>query len=260
MCGKHALHDGCLVKSWPPPNPWLGSFGGAAIASPLMHVVIVGCGRVGSGLARVIEDRGHSVALVDKDARSFSRLHEGFSGRTVTGVGFDRDRLTEAGIAEAGALAAVTSGDNSNILVARVARENFGVDNVVARIYDPRRAVIYERLGIPTIASVQWTTDRILHRLLPDAAESAWTDPSAAVVLVERPVAASWAGSPLEEIEVPGVAKVVALSRMGVAQIATHDLVAQDGDVVYLAVNAHKIAELDAHLGGTVGATEGAHS
>lgn len=224
-----------------------------------MHVVIVGCGRVGSGLARVIEDRGHSVAVVDKDARSFSRLHEGFKGLTVTGVGFDRDRLTEAGITEAGALAAVTSGDNSNILVARVARENFGVENVVARIYDPRRAVIYERLGIPTIASVQWTTDRIVHRLLPDAAVSAWTDPSAAVMLVERPVAASWAGCPLDHVELPGIARVVALSRMGVAQVATPDLVAQDGDVVYLAVDAHRIAELDAHLSSHGVPAKGAH-
>jgi trk system potassium uptake protein TrkA len=213
-----------------------------------MHVVIVGCGRVGSGLARVIEDRGHSVALIDKDPTAFNRLPKGFKGRTVTGVGFDRDRLTEAGIAEAGALAAVSSGDNSNILVARVARENFGVENVVARIYDPRRAVIYERLGIPTIASVQWTTDRILQRLLPDSVESAWVDPSAAVVLVERPVAPAWAGHPLDTIEVPGIARVVALSRMGVAQVATPDLVAQDGDVVYLAVNAEKLGELDEHL------------
>lgn len=251
MPGKHALHDGCLVKA----RCWFEGFESAAIASPSMHVVIVGCGRVGSGLARVIEDRGHSVALLDKDARSFSRLHEGFSGRTVTGIGFDRDRLTEAGIADAGALAAVTSGDNSNILVARVARENFGIENVVARIYDPRRAEIYERLGIPTIASVQWTTDRVLHRLLPDSSGSAWTDPSAAVVLIERPVAASWAGSPLDQIEVPGVAKVVALARMGVAQVATSDLVAQDGDVVYLAVDAQKIAELDDHLSGAVGAS-----
>ncbi|HEY8545642.1 MAG TPA: TrkA family potassium uptake protein [Acidimicrobiales bacterium] len=224
-----------------------------------MHVVIVGCGRVGSGLARVIEDRGHTVAVIDKDARAFGRLHDGFKGRTVTGVGFDRDRLAEAGISEAGALAAVTSGDNSNILVARVARENFGIENVVARIYDPRRAIIYERLGIPTIASVRWTTDRILHRLLPDEAEHVWIDPGAAVVVVERPVAASWAGRPLEQVELPGVAKVVALSRMGAAQIATPDLVAQDGDVVYLAVDAHKVAELDAHLTGTVGATGGAH-
>ncbi|HEY3143735.1 MAG TPA: TrkA family potassium uptake protein [Acidimicrobiales bacterium] len=218
-----------------------------------MHVVIVGCGRVGSGLARILEDQGHSVGIVDKNPRAFRWLPDNFAGRRVMGIGFDRDRLKEAGIEEAGALAAVTNGDNSNILVARVARENFGVENVVARIYDPRRAAIYERLGIPTIATVQWTTDRVLHRLLPDAAEPAWVDPSAEVALVERPVAANWAGSPLSEVEIPGVARVVALSRMGVAQLATPDLVAQDGDVVYLAVTAGKVTELDDHLGRTGG-------
>jgi trk system potassium uptake protein len=214
-----------------------------------MHVVIVGCGRVGSGLARILEERGLSVAVVDKEPRAFRRLHEGFQGRTVMGVGFDRDRLREAGIEEAGAIAAVTNGDNSNILVARVARENFGVENVVARIYDPKRAVIYERLGIPTIATVQWTIDRVLHRLFPDSADSAWVDPSAAVVLVERPVTAKWAGSRLAEVEVDGLARVVALTRMGAAQVATPDLVAQDGDVMYLAVPAGKTADVDEHLG-----------
>jgi trk system potassium uptake protein len=216
-----------------------------------MHVVIVGCGRVGSGLARILEERGHSVGVIDKEPRAFRWLPEGFAGRQITGIGFDRDRLREAGIEEASALAAVTNGDNSNILVARVARENFGVENVVARIYDPRRAAIYERLGIPTIATVQWTTDRVLHRVLPDAVEPEWVDPSAAVALVERPVATNWAGSPLSEVEIPGVARVVALSRMGIAQVATPDLIAQDGDVVYLAVTAGKLQDLDDHLGKT---------
>jgi trk system potassium uptake protein TrkA len=214
-----------------------------------MHVVIVGCGRVGSGLARILEERGLTVAVVDKEPRAFRRLHDGFAGRTVTGVGFDRDRLREAGIEEAGALAAVTNGDNSNILVARVARENFGVENVVARIYDPKRAIIYERLGIPTIATVQWTIDRVLHRLFPDTAGSAWVDPSATVVLVERPVTAKWAGSRLAEVELAGLARVVALTRVGAAQVATPDLVTQDGDVLYLAVASGKVGELDDHLG-----------
>jgi trk/ktr system potassium uptake protein len=222
-------------------RPW-GSVGSH------MHVVIVGCGRVGSGLARILEEQGHSVGIIDKDPRAFRWLPDTFSGRKVLGVGFDRDRLRDAGVEEATALAAVTNGDNSNILVARVARENFGVENVVARIYDPRRAAIYERLGIPTIATVQWTTDRVLHRLIPDASEPAWTDPSAAVVLVERPVAAEWAGRPLESIEIPGLARVVALSRMGVAQVATPEIVAQDGDVLYLVVSADKLADLDHHL------------
>jgi trk system potassium uptake protein TrkA len=214
-----------------------------------MHVVIVGCGRVGSGLARIIEDKGHSIAVLDKDPQAARRLHDGFKGRYITGVGFDRNRLEEAGIREADALAAVTSGDNSNILTARVARETFGLENVVARIYDPRRAVIYERLGISTIATVQWTIDRILRRLTPDdAADTEWIDPSARVVLIERPVSASWAGRPLAEIELPGVSRSVAVSRMGTSQVASPDLVTQDGDVVYLAVAVGHVGEVDEHL------------
>jgi trk system potassium uptake protein len=215
-----------------------------------VHVVIVGCGRVGSGLARIIEDKGHSVAIVDKDPRAFRRLHSGFGGKQVVGVGFDRERLEEAGIHDADAVAAVTSGDNSNILIARVARETFGIDRVVARIYDPRRAIIYERLGIPTIATVQWTIDRVLRRLIPEAEDSDWIDPSAGVVLVEREVVASWAGRPLGAIEIPGVARAVAVARMGTAQIATPDLVTQDGDLVYLAVAIGHVSDIDEHLGG----------
>ncbi|HEX6570079.1 MAG TPA: TrkA family potassium uptake protein [Acidimicrobiales bacterium] len=213
-----------------------------------MHVVIVGCGRVGSGLARIIEDQGHSVAVVDKNPTAFRRLHEGFRGLQVVGVGFDRDRLEAAGIREAEAVAAVTNGDNSNILTARVARETFGVERVVARIYDPRRAVIYERLGIPTIATVQWTIDRVLRKLLPDPTGNDWIDPTARVVMIERPVAASWAGHPLAAIEIPGVARAVAVNRMGAAQLATDDLVTQDGDVVYLAVAVGHLGEIDQHL------------
>jgi trk system potassium uptake protein TrkA len=213
-----------------------------------VHVVVVGCGRVGSGLAATLVSQGHTVAVIDRKPQAFRRLPDGFAGETIVGVGFDRDRLVDAGIERADALAAVTNGDNSNILTARVARETFGVDKVVARIYDPRRAVIYERLGIPTIATVQWTIDRVLRKLLPDASESDWIDPSARVVMVERPVSASWAGHPLADIEVPGLARAVAVSRMGTAQLATEDLVTQDGDVVYLAVSVGHLDEVDAHL------------
>jgi trk system potassium uptake protein TrkA len=223
-----------------------------------MHVVIVGCGRVGSGLARIIEERGHSVAIVDKDPRAFRRLPSSFGGKQVVGVGFDRERLEEAGIHDADAVAAVTSGDNSNILIARVARETFGIERVVARIYDPRRAIIYERLGIPTIATVQWTIDRVVRRLIPEAEESDWIDPSAGVVLVEREVSASWAGRPLGDIEIPGVARAVAVARMGTAQIATPDLVTQDGDLVYVVVAIGHVSDIDRHLGGAQ-ASEGVH-
>jgi trk system potassium uptake protein TrkA len=218
-----------------------------------LHVVVVGCGRVGAGLAGILEDSGHTVAVVDKQQKAFRRLPEGFSGRTIQGVGFDRDRLRDAGIEEAGALAAVTSGDNSNIMVARTAREVFGLEHVVARIYDPRRAAIYERLGIPTIATVQWTTDRVLRRILPDVPATEWTDPSAKVVLIERAVAASWAGRRLADLDLPGLARVAALSRLGVGQVPMPEIVTQEGDVVYMAVGSDQIAELDAHLAGDNG-------
>jgi len=220
-----------------------------------VHVVVVGCGRVGSGLAGILEDSGHTVSVIDKAQKAFRRLPEGFAGRTIQGVGFDRDRLRDAGIEEAGALAAVTSGDNSNIMVARTAREVFGIERVIARIYDPRRAAIYERLGIPTIATVQWTTDRVLRRILPDIPSTEWTDPSAGVVLVERPVGASWAGRRLGDLDIPGLARVAALSRLGVGQVPAPELVTQEGDVVYMTVGADRIAELDAHLAGGWGGT-----
>lgn len=222
-----------------------------------MHVVVVGCGRVGSGLAGILETGGHTVAVVDKAQKAFRRLPEGFGGKKVLGVGFDRDLLREAGIEEAGALAAVTNGDNSNIMVARAAREVFGVERVVARIYDPRRAAIYEKLGIPTIATVQWTTDRVLRRILPDWPSTEWTDPSASVVLVERPVSSGWAGRKLADLDIVGLARVAALSRLGVGQVPTPDLVTQEGDVVYMTVELERVAELDAHLSGN---SSGGHS
>src|SRR3954471_4439901 len=144
-----------------------------------VHVVVVGCGRVGSELALGLERSGHSVAVIDKNADAFrKRLPEDFAGQKVVGFGFDRDHLIEAGIERAGAVAAVTSGDNSNILTARIARENFAIDRVVARIYDPRRALIYQRLGIPTVATVSWTTDQVMRRLLPaEEQPHEWLDP-----------------------------------------------------------------------------------
>jgi trk system potassium uptake protein TrkA len=213
-----------------------------------VHVVIVGCGRVGSAVALDLTAAGHNVAIIDKRAESFGRLGPNFSGQAIAGIGFDRDRLIEAGIERADALAAVTSGDNSNIMIARVARETFGVERVVARIYDPRRAAIYQRLGIPTVATVAWTSERVLRRILPDEPAVDWVDPSANVMLVERVVAAGWAGHSLDDLEVNGELRVVAVSRLGVAKIPNHDLVVQEGDVLYLAVAGDRLASLDNRL------------
>lgn len=222
-----------------------------------MHVVVVGCGRVGAGLARNLEESGHTVAVVDRRPRAFERLPQEFAGRTVTGVGFDRDRLTEAGIQEAGALAAVTNGDNSNILVARVARETFGVERVVARIYDPRRAKIFERLGIPTIATVEWATERVLQRIMPDRPSTEWIDPSANVLLVERPIPAPWAGHKLVELDLAGHARVAALTRLGQGSVAGPDTVLQEGDVIHVMVSGSSIEHFDSHLG--TGPAKGGH-
>ena len=185
-----------------------------------MHVVIVGCGRVGSSLAHNLIGEGHTVAIIDRKPAAFERLGSDFTGQQLVGIGFDRDLLVKAGIERAEALAAVTNGDNSNILVARVARETFGIERVVARIYDPQRAAVYQRLGIATVAPAMWTTERVLRRLLPDALAVEWVDPSAKVSLVERSFSSSWAGTRVLEAESAGV-RVVAVSRLGSAMLPT---------------------------------------
>jgi len=224
--------------------------------TPAVHVVIVGCGRVGSSLARVLTRDGHSVAIIDRRADSFVRLGADFAGRTVQGIGFDRDRLIEAGIEDAGAVAAVTSGDNSNILVARVARENFGIEQVVARIYDPRRAVVYQRLGIPTVATVTWTTDQVIRRLFPETTSVEWTDAGGAVRLVERSLPDGWAGHKLAALNETDQYRLAAISRAGQARIAAGDLVGQEGDILHLLVRADALDALETRL---AAGAEGAH-
>ncbi|MCW2881388.1 MAG: transport system NAD-binding component-like protein [Sphaerisporangium sp.] len=199
-----------------------------------MHIVIMGCGRVGSTLAHILEDSGHSVAIIDRDPQAFRRLRAGFRGRRVTGIGFDRDVLEEAGIESAAAYVAVSSGDNSNIISARVARETFGVDNVVARIYDSRRAEVYQRLGIPTVATVRWTADQILRRVLPEGAEPLWRDPTGAVTLAEVAYHFSWIGTRTSTLEDAAGARVAFLNRMGEALLPKDETVLQEGDILHV--------------------------
>jgi trk system potassium uptake protein TrkA len=214
-----------------------------------VHVVIMGCGRVGSTLARTLEKRGHTVAIIDQSADSFRRLSPNFSGRTVTGMGFDRDVLTEAGIEEAEAFAAVSNGDNSNILAARVARENFGVGNVVARIYDPGRAEVYQRLGIPTVGTVKWTVDQMIRRLLPSGSEPEWRDPSGTVRLAEVHVNAGWVGRLAADIEKATGAKVAFLTRLGEGFMPKPDTVIQEGDLVHVVMLERDAAAIESQLG-----------
>jgi trk system potassium uptake protein len=214
-----------------------------------VHVVIMGCGRVGTTIATSLEAAGHSVAIVDQDETAFRRLPQGFKGKQVVGMGFDRDTLVEAGIEQASAFAAVSSGDNSNIISARVARETFGIDNVVARIYDPRRAEVYSRLGIPTVATVRWTADSMLRRLLPDGAHSEWTDPTGHLALCELAYHQGWVGRSVGEIQqVTEGIRVAFLTRYGEAVLPTRETALQDGDELHLLVIRGDIERVEAIL------------
>ena len=222
-----------------------------------MHVIVVGCGRVGSGVATRLSADGHSVAVLDRRSDSFRKLPTDFSGTTVVGVGFDRDRLRAAGVEKADALAAVTSGDNSNILIARVAREAFGVERVVARIYDPVRAEIYERLGVPTVATVQWTTERVLRRMNLAKTSVEWVDPTAAITLLERPVPGRWAAKSVAALELECGCRVMSVTRLGTASLSEGSQTLQDGDVIHIAVPTDNIEKFDTTL--TAIATDGGH-
>jgi trk system potassium uptake protein TrkA len=211
-----------------------------------VHVVIMGCGRVGSDLARSLEDLGASVAVIDQDAASFRRLGSQFAGRTVLGLGFDRDVLIEAGIERADAFAAVSSGDNSNIIGARVARETYGIENVVARIYDPRRAEVYQRLGIPTVATVAWTANQMLRRLVPSRAERGWRDPSGNIFVADVPVAPEWIGHRLTRLEADAQTRVAFIDRLGAGTIPHEDTVVQEGDRVYVVATDAALERVEA--------------
>ena len=209
----------------------------------------MGCGRVGSTLTRSLEDRGHSTSVIDSNPDAYRRLGPGFSGTTVTGVGFDRGVLLRAGIEEADGFAAVSSGDNSNIISARVAREQFGVTNVVARIYDPGRAEVYERLGVPTVATVPWAADQVLRRLVPAGSEPAWRDPSGQLRLDSVYAPFPWVGHRLVELEERAGVRVAYLTRLGAGLVATADTVIQEGDLLSIfmrdedAERAHRLLD-----------------
>lgn len=200
--------------------------------------MIMGCGRVGSSIARSLEDLGHSVAVIDRNQDAFRRLGPEFGGRQVLGMGFDREVLRKAGIQKAGAFAAVSSGDNSNILSARVAREQFGIGHVVARIYDPKRAEVYERLGIPTVATVPWTVDRFMRVLLEDEPTELWRSPAGDIVLIQIPVHEGWIGLRLSELETAASARAAYLTRFGASVLPTLNTVLQSGDQVVVLARA----------------------
>jgi trk system potassium uptake protein TrkA len=205
-----------------------------------VHVVIMGCGRVGSTLARSLEDRNHTVSVIDSNPDAFRRLGPSFNGTKVTGIGFDQGVLDRAGIDKADAFAAVSSGDNSNIIAARVARETFGIQSVVARIYDPGRAEVYQRLGITTVATVKWTADQVLRRLLPAGAEPDFRDPSGTIRVDHVPVNDQWVGQKTVKFQLQSGSRIAWIDRLGEGMIPDRDTVIQEGDLLHLVMREEK--------------------
>lgn len=210
-----------------------------------MHLVIMGCGRVGAMLATSLEKRGHSVAVIDQDPEAFRRLDTDFKGITVEGVGFDREVLEAAGIRRADAFAAVSSGDNSNILSARVVREIYHVENVVARIYDQGRAEVFERLGIPTVATVKWTVTQMLRRLLPSGSQPIWSDPTGDARLMQIHVHNGWVGRRITELSAAADAPIPFVLRVGRGLVPNRETIYQDGDLIYVACYTDRIDDLE---------------
>ncbi|MAS53584.1 TrkA family potassium uptake protein [Nocardioides sp.] len=207
-----------------------------------MHVVIMGCGRVGSTLARSLEDRNHTVAVIDSDPDAFRRLGPAFNGDKVTGYGFDQQVLEKAGIKRADAFAAVSSGDNSNIIAARVARETFGIQQVVARIYDPGRAEVYQRLGITTVATVKWTADQVLRRILPAGAEPDFRDPSGTIRVDQVPVPEVWVGQRTIDFQMQTQCRIAWIDRLGEGMLPNRESVIQEGDLIHLVMREENAA------------------
>jgi trk system potassium uptake protein TrkA len=211
-------------------------------------VIIVGCGRVGSELTIQLGKAGHDVTIVDKRLAAFDRLPPGFEARTIVGLGFDRELLVEAGVKEADAFISVTNGDNSNIVSARVAREYFHVPKVIARIYDPRRAEIYERLNIPTVATTTWGVKQILLMLSHEREEIKESLAGGDLFRMRLEIAPHLVGKPVRALNVEGKILVAGVDRGGHGFIPVASSSFQEGDVVHLILHKDAVELLDEML------------
>jgi trk system potassium uptake protein len=213
-----------------------------------VHVVIMGSGRVGIAASMALTGRGHSVAIIDKRAEAFDLLPPGFSARTIVGVGFDRDVLEEAGIKQADAFIAVSSGDNSNIVSARIAREHYHVPKVIARIYDPRRAEIYERLNIPTIASVAWSVSQIEYLLFHGREELKESFGGGSLLDYRLVIPDHLIGKLVSSVEATGVIMVAGVERGGTGFLPVQGSTFQQGDIAHFVLTKDAMGRLDALL------------
>jgi trk system potassium uptake protein TrkA len=214
-----------------------------------MKVIIMGCGRVGESTSRLLADEGHDIAVIDYDQTALDRLGPHFKGRTVLGVGFDRDVLIEAGIEQADAFAATSSSDSANIIAARIAHNVFHVPRVVARLFDPRRAEIYQRLGLVTISSTAWGAERIRELLTHADLDPVMTFGSGEVVMLTLEAPPQLVGRSVKHISVPGEIGVVAITREGQAIMPVFGTEIRMGDTLHLSVLASSMERIEILLG-----------
>lgn len=214
-----------------------------------MRYLVIGCGRMGAGLARSLHTARHEVTVVDVDPSAFGRLGDAFTGERIVGVGFDRDVLERAGIRSADGLAAVTGSDEANAVTARLAGRVFHVPRVVARLYDPRQAHIYRRLGLQVIAPVDWGVQRMVDLLTFSAVGVTGSLGTGQVDLVDAELPPLLAGRPVGEVTAPGEVLPVAISRSGRTFIPTAATVLELGDILHLVVVGASRGRLTSLLG-----------
>jgi trk system potassium uptake protein len=223
-------------------------FGDNARYPGAVHFVIMGCGRVGAELTIEMAKAGHSVAIIDKRKEAFDRLPPGFDAQKIVGVGFDREVLEEAGIKDADAFIAVSNGDNSNIVSARVAREQYSVPKVIARIYDPRRADIYERLDIPTVSTVRWAAKQVQYLLFHGRETMRDTLAGGALLHLQVELPDHLVGKKISGVESEGEVEVVGVDRGGTGFIPTPDSTFKEGDIAHFIVHKDAVEKFDALL------------
>jgi trk system potassium uptake protein TrkA len=214
-----------------------------------MHVIVIGCGRVGARLASLLSSSGHSVAVIDKNAQAFERLGASFSGSLLVGVGFDREILTKAGINHADAFVAVTSGDNSNVVAATIALDDFHVPRVVARIADPVRAELFAKLGITIVSSTLWASAYIYELIVSPELHSIRSVGSAGVQLYEFEIPSLVVGRMVSDLMVASEISVVAITRRGIGFLPVLSTTFESRDRVLVAVETQSIAKLRSMLG-----------
>jgi len=214
-----------------------------------MQIVIMGCGRVGAQLANLLSVDGHKVSIIDQDPKAFKRLGKSFKGEKIMGFGYDKGVLEKAGIEHADAFASVTQGDNRNIVGALVAKREYQVPIVVARIYDPIRASVYNRLGITTISPTRWGANKIKELICYSNISTQLSLGNGEVELIEIEVSPSLAGHKSEKINVPGEIMVVSITRLGRAFVPVVGTVMTDGDLLLVAVASSAIPQFKRILG-----------